>query len=111
MEMSKQPLTVQYYPLLRALTRVHDKKLQRKLLRMLCREKKFKTCVCEIAHNTIKGNIALTAKDKKRINRHSTIVRKILRKKSIDQSGGFLNIVVPLLASVVGEIISSRLKK
>ena len=109
--MSAHPLIVQYYPILRAITRIKDKEMQRKMLKFLCKEKKFKHCICELAHNTVKQNLPLSKKDKTRLNKQASLVKSILKKKKIDQSGGFLNVVVPLLATVVGELIASRVRK
>lgn len=106
-----KPLVLAYLPLLKALTSIKDKKLQRRLLKALCKEKKFKTCICEIAHNTIKENILLSKRDKRRLNKQSLLIRGISKKKKIQQAGGFLNIVVPLLAAQLGELIFSKIKK
>lgn len=107
-----KPLVVTYYPLLKCITKIKDKRLQRKVLRQLCKEKRFKQCICELVDNTVKENIKLSTADKKRLNKESDVIRSVLKKREkINQTGGFLNIVVPLLATVVGEIIASRIKK
>lgn len=100
-----------YLPVLKVVTSIKDKKLKRRLLRTLCREARFKDCICEIANNTVKENFLLSPKDKKRLNKQAPIVRALLKKKRVTQSGGFLNIVVPLLASQLGELIFSKIKK
>lgn len=108
----KRPLVATYYPLLKCVTKIKDKKIQRKVLRQLCKEKLFKNCICEIVDNTVKENINFSDRDKKRINREAKVIRAVQKKKrNFEQTGGFLNIVVPLLATVVGELISSKLKK
>lgn len=106
-----KPLVLTYLPLLKALTSIKDKKLQRRLLRALCKEKKFKNCVCELAHNTIKQNILLSEQDKRRLNKHSSLIRGLSKKKKLQQAGGFLNIVVPLLAAQLGQLIFSSIKQ
>lgn len=101
-------LIVDYFPLLQALTRVTEGPAKRSLLRQLAKEPDFKRCLQEIAVNITKGSVNLSAKDKRKLNRHSNVIRKLRKSESVSQSGGFLNIIVPLLATIVGELIANR---
>lgn len=111
--MKREILAVKYYPVLKALVSIKDKKVQQRLLKALCREQVFRNCICEIARNTAKQNISLSAKDKSKINKHSIVVKRLLRKKpsGFNQSGGFLNVAVPLLAATIGELIGNAVRK
>lgn len=101
-------LIVDYFPLLQALTKVKEGPGKRQLLRQLTKDPDFKRCLQEIAVNITKGAVDLSAKDKRRLNKHSDVIRRLKRSKSVSQSGGFLNIVVPLLATIVGELIANN---
>jgi len=106
--MAKMTLITEFYPLLQALTRIKDEKCRQKCLKALARDKRFSACMKEIVTNLMDENIQLSVKDKKRINKHAKIVRSLAKSQKISQSGGFLNVVVPLLASVVAELISGK---
>src|ERR1700729_3228422 len=93
-------------------------KRQGEMLRFLCRAKPsaVKTVVknaspqlvqtlCECCHNVLKGNVPLTAVQKRRLRRHKNTLRELTKKKlsvkrrkQILQQGGFL---AALLAPVI----------
>lgn len=101
-------LLPQFYLLLKAVTEIKDKRCQTQILKRLARNKEFCACVREIARNV--ANLDLSRKDKKRLDRQATLVRDLAKARRVPQSGGFLNIVVPLLATIVGELIASKIK-
>jgi len=88
--------------------------------------KKVKNCVVtaisEISLNCLKGNVPLTKCKYNQLQKYKKVLRSLSRKsipiaskrKLISQKGGFLNILIPavlsLLASSVGEIIKNRRK-
>jgi hypothetical protein len=87
--------------------------LRRSLLEMA--DKELIRCICEISDNTLKGHVILSSRQKQKLSRYKKILRRIAKrgeswnqKKRIIQSGsGF---IVPLLAAVLGPIISSLIK-
>lgn len=99
-------LIVDYFPLLEALVRVREGPAKKALLRQLTKDPNFRRCLQEIATNVT--SLDLSAKDMKMLNKHSDVIRKLRRSKAVSQSGGFLNIIVPLLATIVGELIANR---
>lgn len=101
-------LIVDFYPLLKALTRIKEGPAKKTLLRQLTRDPDFKRCLQELATNVVNGAVELSAKDKRRLNKQATVIRRLKKRRSVSQSGGFLNIVVPLLATIVGELIANR---
>jgi len=106
--MAKMTLITEFYPLLQALTKIKDEKCRHKCLKALAKDERFAACMKEIATNLMDENIQLTVKDKRKINKHATVVRSLAKSEKISQSGGFLNIVVPLLASVVAELLARK---
>lgn len=103
-------LLARYYPLLKAITGMCGT-CRKRLLTKLAQDPEFVKCMREITENVLKENVELSVKDKRRLNRHAKVISSLRKSKGVTQSGGFLNIVVPLLASVVGELIASRVSK
>lgn len=65
--------------------------------------------ICECCHNTLQGNIPLTAQQKEQLSVHKTILRKLSKRtvplkekrEIITQKGGFLNILIPTVLSLI----------
>jgi hypothetical protein len=78
--------------------------------------------ISEIAKNCLAGNINLKTCDFKKLSKYKKTLRQISKKSSVEkrkrilqQKGGFLSLLIPpalsLIASVVGDFISSKLRK
>lgn len=104
-------LVEKYLPLLQAVVKVKNVRCRQMILKELGKDKQFATCLREITENLLDGNVDLSVKDKRRLNRHAKVIKSLQKGKGVSQSGGFLNIVIPLLATVVGELIASAAKK
>lgn len=76
----------------------------------------FTKCLCEICDNLLKGNIPLTPKDKKRLERYRKQIRFLAEHKGknikakrvrILQKGGaaFLPILLPSLLTIAAELL------
>ncbi len=69
-------------------------------------------CLCECAHNVLKGNVRLTSAQKTKLARYKQGLRAIAKKttsqkkkKNILQKGGFLPaLLAPLLAPVIAPL-------
>lgn len=103
--MPSKPLLVVYFPLLKAIAKIRGKKNKRLVLKQLSRDAGFADCLREISMNIMDQSIPIDAAAKKKINKHSTVVRNLAKRKQIEQSGGFLNIAIPLLSMVVAGLI------
>ena len=75
----------------------------------------FVNCICEICLNLIKGVIPLRELQKRKLRRHSSILRKLTskikkknfnNKKKLIQTGG---VFLPLLFSIVAPILTKLL--
>ena len=106
MTTKRDTLLAVYWPLLRAITKIKDKRCQQKILRHLKKDKNFVAVLREISINTIKQNVALTEKDKRKLNRYSSVIRSLTKSRSVEQAGGFLGTIVPILASIVLDLVS-----
>ena len=80
-------------------------------------------CICEITDNVLRGCVQLSCEDKQKLQRHKHAMRTIankkypkrLKKRLLSQKGGFLPILLaaalPLVANLLGEAISSAIKR
>jgi hypothetical protein len=102
---------------MRVLTKTENKNLQKSLLNdMSCEECYFKA-LYEIVWNLCKKKIQLTALDKENLKQHVRILGKILDKPQskvkrasvVKQSGGFLNIAIPLVITTLSEIFRNAI--
>lgn len=103
-----QTLLEQYWPLLQAVTKIKNRAAQRTVLRHLRKHKPFVQLLKEISVNTVNQNIKLDARHKRRLNKHSKVIKGLTKSRYVDQAGGFLGIVVPILATVIGELLRKR---
>jgi hypothetical protein len=74
-------------------------------------------CLCECAHNVLKGNVHLTKAQKAKLTRHKQDLRTVAKKqtsqkkkKQILQKGGFLPaLLAPLLAPMIAPLATKVL--
>lgn len=78
-------------------------------------DEKFIRCICECVFNVLIGNVALERREKNRLSKYKTTLRRIATKrgnwknkrKLLVQRGGFLSyIIAPLLEALFSRIIS-----
>ena len=101
----RRPLITSYYPLLQAVSKIKSQKNQKMILQNLAKDIKFVACLRELAKNTANGNLKLSQADKRRLNKYSTIVRALIKKKSVNQAGGFIQAILPIISSLVGSLL------
>ena len=71
-------------------------------------------CLCECAHNILKGNVPLTSGQLAKLKSYRQHLRNLVdktktNKKRILQTGGFLPaLLAPIAASVLGGLLFSR---
>jgi len=73
------------------------------------------SCICECAHNTLKGNVVLTHIQKKKLSRHKRILRALAKpgetwKKKratlVQKGGAILPLLVgPILSAILSSLI------
>ena len=71
-------------------------------------------CICECVENILKGHVTLKKGQRKRLTRHKTHLRKLIKKggnihekKRIIQKGGFLAALAPIVLPLVTQLVSS----
>jgi len=100
------------YSKLQFIASVKSPILRKKLLTSLSDECLYKA-LNEIAVNTIKGNVKLNKSQKTQLRKYKTNLIGLSKKtnnksrkiKLIKQSGGFLPILIPAIASIIGSLI------
>ena len=99
-----------------------NKKLRKSIIQEMAKHQCFFEAIYEIVNNIHLKNIKLKnlkSLDKKRLKKFLPLLRKIhscpknksIRKKLVVQTGGWLPIVLPVLTTVVGELISHAFSK
>lgn len=108
----------QQFPKLELLSKIKQKKLRQTLLRVLSKDEAFCKAVREITKNTLKRNIKLSDREKKRLFRYRKTIlalvhksnNNLIQRRAICQTGTgiFLPIVVPLVADLLYNILKPK---
>lgn len=109
------PESFRYLPTLHLIAGIKTVREREHVLRILAKQKPFLNFLREIAINLQTRNISVDAKQISKLSKHKRIIvglskPKIGRARGIslaEQSGGFLNILVPILAAAVGGLIQN----
>ena len=91
------------------IARIKDSRRRQSLLKELSTQETLQRAVCELARSTCNCEIPLTTVQKKALVRYNKCIQKCAsdtacgteRQKAVSQSGGWLNIVVPALLSLL----------
>ena len=94
-------------------------KLQKSFLKEMSKRDDFFKALFEIVHNISLKKLKLKPSDKRKLKRHLKIMNKIIakpkskvkRSKIINQSGGFITAILPLVVTAVSELISYAISK
>lgn len=91
------------------IARIKDSRRRQSLLKELSTQESLQRAVCELARSTCNCEIPLTTDQKKTLVRYNKYIQKcasatttgVERQKAVSQSGGWLNVVVPALVSLL----------
>jgi hypothetical protein len=96
-------------------------KKRRAILKEFGDDKNLFNALSELSHNLLKGNISLNTAQLKKLRRHGKILKaldcpktakcKRKRRQLIEQSGGFLPILIPAAAAALGHLSGVIIKK
>ena len=101
-----------HLPLLKWLSANHPKKTK-PLLRTI--DKEVLDTICECCYNVLKGNVPLTATQKRRLNKHKHVMRRLtggkkvpIKKKRqlVQTGGGFMSSLLAPILSIFGKILT-----
>ncbi len=81
-------------------------------------DKNLITAICECSDNLLRGNIKISQKVKEQLKKYRHVLRELVEKSSVKkkrqilvQKGGFLEFLIPAVASGIAEIISSVISR
>lgn len=94
-------------------------KLKKSVLKEMSKNELYFNALFEIIHNISHNKLKLKPSDKKKLKKFLKYMEKIARKPKskrsrallVKQSGGFLPIILPIVASAVTELISYAIRK
>lgn len=98
---------------LKTVSQISNKDKQRKMLVKLSKNNCFYEAIREASVNTLAGNVPIDEKTKRKLSKHASVMKLYKRKRTqaksktklISQSGGFLGVLIPILASVLAETV------
>ena len=104
---------------MRILCETKSKKIKTSILDEMCKQDCFFDALYEIVNNIYLKHIQFSSNQKRRLKKHIKLMECIhehpknptKRKKIVKQTVGFLNLILPILLPVVGELISNVIRK
>lgn len=96
--------------LLQSVTRLREKRQRRQFLQSLTQAEV--RCLLELLLNIVRQRVPIRACDRRRLEKHSPLIRKLLaegksvadKKKLLVQHGGFLPFLVPIIAGITSAL-------
>jgi hypothetical protein len=103
---------------LKIISKIKDSRLRKKILSELADDCIYKA-LHEIAINTVNKKVPLSTDVKKSLKKYKSHIQELTkrtsnrskRKRLVVQSGGFLPLLIPAVASVLGSVLSAVIKK
>lgn len=103
----------QAWPCLRLVSSVKTPKLRKTILSHLAKDNDFCSACREISKNIVKRKIVIKGVKARRLKRFKKLITALSKKKNskgvklklVRQSGGWLAAVIPLVATVIGELL------
>lgn len=99
-----------YLPVFECVSKIKRREDRKVVLSILAKEPNFIKALEEIAVNTVEGNIKLAKSQKTSLKKHKELLVQLSEKrgkKLLSQSGGgFLPILIPLVADLIGSLIN-----
>jgi hypothetical protein len=102
-------------------SRIKSAKIRNMILKEVNGDKVLFDALSELAHNHIKRNIPMRKDHFKKLKRHTKLLNSLdcpksrkcalKRKKLLEQSGGFLPILIPAAAAALGHLSGAIIKK
>lgn len=97
---------------------IKDKRIRNELLAKISCKNDIYSALSEIAKNVVAKNVPLTRSQKIKLKKYKKKIialscdtkDKKIRQNRVVQSGGFLNILLPAVASVIGPLLFEKLK-
>lgn len=106
-----------YMELIKSIELCRNRQERTFLLTILCRHQKFIKAMKLICKNIVNQSIPLTDKQKNQIKKHASVIfyvaksRRSARKSIVQSGGGFISILLPIVASLIGSAINGTREK
>src|SRR5690348_10238531 len=106
-----------HFAFLEILSKERDPYIRKVLLFTFCKDKKFIKALRSLCQNTLKGKFNIPPKEGAVIKRYLSDLKllsdkKKATRKQISQNGaGFLSVLFPIVASVLGPLLNGALSK
>ena len=106
----------QVWPSLELVSAIKTPKFRKQLLKHFSNDEQFCSACREISKNIVKRKFIIKGQKAKSLRRHKRIISSLSKKNNskkrkrllVSQSGGWLAAVIPLVATVIGELIRSN---
>ena len=97
-------------------TQLKNVRSRKDFLKLMSKDETVYEAIKNIVINLMKGNINLNKRSKLKLMKEKKVIKaftcnnkcKKKKQKIVEQSGGFLNVVIPLIASVIADIINDQ---
>jgi hypothetical protein len=104
---------------LKLLSQIKNKDIRKNATCDFCKNENLYKAIKEIALNIVNKNIPLTNKDKKKLKKYKKDIyllskqkfKSKRKQKVLQQTGGFLPILIPLVATILGQIYENNKTK
>ena len=105
------PCCIKYLDLI---AKIKNTKTRKAVLKDFSSKAEIFEALKEIATNTINKNVPLTSLQKKKLRHHKKIIIALSQKKNksnktkkklVEQSGGFLPVLIPIIFSIVDQLL------
>ena len=108
-----------YFVPLKLLSQIKNKDIRKNATCDFCKNENLYKAIKEIALNIVNKNIPLTNKDKKKLKKYKKDIyllskqkfKSKRKQKVLQQTGGFLPILIPLVATILGQIYENNKTK
>ena len=96
-----------------------SKKMKKSILEEMSKSECFFDAMHEVVNNILLKNVKMTSADRRKAKHFIKIMNKIhrcpkkkfIKKKLVKQSGGFIQFILPILTSVISEVIQNAISK
>lgn len=103
----------EHLPRLEFIASLKQSKLRTAVLKEFSKDPTFCRALREVAKNTLKRNVSIRGDQVKELYKHRKVIKGLAKRKNkrsvkrklVEQSGGFLPILIPIIATAIGEII------
>ena len=101
-----------YMHLLQSLSLCKSLTERQNLLKIFCRDKKFVKAVKLICRNTVSKDVPLTPSQRNQLKKYASAITNIsssrysTKQALVQSGGGFLSILLPIVASLLGGLIN-----